>query len=293
MLKKSILSLFIIFSISLNVNAQQPKGTDIYLTSFEIKNNKYTFSDPINFTNREGYDNQPSFTPDGKEILYVSQRNDQTDIYKYDLETKNIYQVTNTSESEYSPTITPNEEKISVVRVENDGTQRLWSFNCEGQNPEILINTIVPVGYYGWMSKDLVGMFVLGEHSSLQLFNFSTGKHDIVISDIGRSIKKVPNKNLLAFSYTKNKNKQVINLLDLENLKVSKLVNALEGSEDFTFSPDGKLYMAQKSKIFIYDLNSKNAKWNEIADFSKYGITHIYRLSINNQNNKLAFVSEN
>lgn len=83
MLKKSILSLFIIFSISLNVNAQQPKGTDIYLTSFEIKNNKYTFSDPINFTNREGYDNQPSFTPDGKEILYVSQRNDQTDIYKY------------------------------------------------------------------------------------------------------------------------------------------------------------------------------------------------------------------
>lgn len=289
---KKTFSTFIALSlISTQAYAEQPKGTDIYLTSFEIKDNKYTFSEPINFTNREGYDNQPSFSPDGKEILYVSQRNNQTDVYKYDLERKEIYQVTNTPESEYSPIITPDEDKISVVRVEDDGTQRLWSFNCEGQNPKVLINSIVPVGYYGWISNDLVGMFVLGEHSSLQLFNFKTGQHDIVLADVGRSIKKIPNTNSFAFSDTKNKTKQIINKLDINTMKTTKITNALEGSEDFTFSPDGKLYMAQKSKLFVYDLN-KDKKWNQIADFSKYGVKNIFRLSINPNNNKLAFVSE-
>jgi Tol biopolymer transport system component len=49
-----------------------------------------------------GYNNQPSFLPDGKTVLYTSFRNGQTDIYRYDLSTGKTTQVTNTTESEYS-----------------------------------------------------------------------------------------------------------------------------------------------------------------------------------------------
>ena len=42
--------------------------------------------------------------------------------------------VTNTPESEYSPTVTPDGAHISVIRVEADGTQRLWRFTLDGRD---------------------------------------------------------------------------------------------------------------------------------------------------------------
>ncbi|WP_210489308.1 TolB family protein [Rufibacter aurantiacus] len=63
---------------------------------------------PTNITQRPGYDNQPSFTPDGKSILFTSQRDgQQTDIFQYTLAGKKTVQLTNTPEAEYSPLVTP------------------------------------------------------------------------------------------------------------------------------------------------------------------------------------------
>ena len=40
----------------------------------------------MNITRSPGYDNQPSFTPDGAAILFTSNRGGtQTDIYRYDV----------------------------------------------------------------------------------------------------------------------------------------------------------------------------------------------------------------
>ena len=60
---------------------------------------------PVNITRSPGYDNQPSFTPDGRAILFTSMRGGtQTDIYRYDVASGETARVTNTPESEYSPT---------------------------------------------------------------------------------------------------------------------------------------------------------------------------------------------
>src|SRR5258705_12810310 len=60
---------------------------------------------PVNITNNPGYDNQPSFTPDGAGILFTSIRGGgtQTDIYRYDVASRATAQVTRTPESESSP----------------------------------------------------------------------------------------------------------------------------------------------------------------------------------------------
>src|SRR5215831_541218 len=111
--------------------AATPPPSDIYIVDVRNEHNYKTgtdtlkFGDPKKITDFAGYNNQPVFMPDGKSILYTSNRTKQTDIYRYDLETGRTTQVTNTPESEYSPTLMPDRKNISVVRVEADGkTQR-------------------------------------------------------------------------------------------------------------------------------------------------------------------------
>ena len=84
------------------------------------------------------------------------------------------------------------------MRVEADGTQRLWqvanSDNARGET-SVILPEIRPVGYYAWMDDRTVALFVLGQNgqpSTLQVADTQTGKVEIVASDIGRSIQRMP-----------------------------------------------------------------------------------------------------
>ena len=86
-----------------SAHAQRP-STDIFLVEYNIdKAGKYFFVPPYNFTHRVGYDNQPSFSPDGQKIFYVSYRDTiQSDVYVYDTYDSTTEQITKTPESEFS-----------------------------------------------------------------------------------------------------------------------------------------------------------------------------------------------
>ena len=135
---------------------------------------KIEIGKPINISNSPGYDNQPAFTPDGQSVLFTSVRGGRkpdpansaatgSDIYRYEIATERLSQVTNTPEAEYSPTVTPDGGHISVIRVEADGTQRLWRFALDGTQPELVLRDIKPVGYHAWGSASALVLFVLGQ----------------------------------------------------------------------------------------------------------------------------------
>src|SRR6266850_1590572 len=95
------------------------QATDIFVIDLRTTpGGKLKLGRPVKITNWAGYNNQPSFLPDGKSILYTSIRDKQADIYRYDLRAAATTQITNTAESEYSPTLMPDGKSISVVRVE-------------------------------------------------------------------------------------------------------------------------------------------------------------------------------
>ena len=88
--------------------ATPPPNTDIFLASLSNVSGALTVGQPVNATNSPGYDNQPSFTPDGRQVLFTSNRGGtQTDIYRYEIAGRTVARVTDTPESEYSPTVTP------------------------------------------------------------------------------------------------------------------------------------------------------------------------------------------
>ena len=90
--------------------AQLP-DTDIYLFDIKCTGKTIKIESQKNITNRKGYDNQPFFHPDKSLLYFVSIKEDnQSDIYVYDLNKKNIQQFTKTSISEYSPQLSPDKK---------------------------------------------------------------------------------------------------------------------------------------------------------------------------------------
>ena len=285
--KIQLLYFFLLLTVS--SYAQLP-DTDIWLLDMTEDGEHYSFSNPLNITNRIGYDNQPVFSPDGKYILYSSVRDDaQADIYKYIIKSGVTTRFTSTVESEYSPTFTPDGQFISTVRVEKDSSQRLWKFPLAGEEPLLVMKEVDSIGYHCWINKDTLALFILTKPFTLQLVDIKTQKPTIVADSIGRCMQKI-NKNIMLFIRKSSQQEGVIMELDLANLRTSKIrcySLTLPGSEDYVYN--GNILMCNKEQLYVLDCNAD--KWNQIADFSQYGITSITRFVISSDRKKIAIVS--
>ncbi len=260
---------------------QAPPDADIFLVDLTYKNQAIQVGKPINITQRKGYDNQPSFTPDGKSILYTSMREDgQTDIYRFDLLSAATTPLTQTPEGEYSPTVTPDTAYFSVIRVESDKTQRLWKFPMSGVGaPVVVLENVKPVGYHCWLTPDSLALFILGNPNSLQLARVSTGDTARMWERIGRSLHKIPGKKALSFVHKRTPADWAIKQLDLQTNRITVIAPTLPGSEDFVWTPDGLLLMAQGSGLYVFNPKT-DLRWTQLADFSSAGIKQITRLAI-------------
>lgn len=269
-----------------------PPSADIYLIPITSYAQVWRFGKPVNVTARKGYENQPFFLPNGKALLFTSIREDQqADIYQSDLSGKTFKRLTHTPESEFSPTLTPDEQHFSVVRVEEDQTQRLWRFSLSGGDPELVLKTIKPVGYHCWIDANRVALFVLGDPETLQLVEMGTEKTKQIAANPGRSIRLDPRNGRLTFVEKKSEKEWWIREYDLRSGHTADLLQTVSGSEDFAWTRQGSLLMANGSKLYAWD-PAIDKDWREIADFSADGLKNITRLAISPDAKWIALVAQ-
>jgi hypothetical protein len=291
-----------VFTIILLWVAQAPPATEIFLANLAKQDGRLTVGKPENISNSPGYDNQPFFTTDGEALLFTSARGSvksscgspQTDIYRYDMKTRAVAQVTDTPECEYSPTVTP-DGALSVIRVEADGTQRLWRFSADGKNPSLVLTDIKPVGYHAWLDQTTLALFVLGPPATLQLANTATGKGEIVASNIGQSILRMPagGASFVQQAGTGAERTLTVTRLTVENGKpVTKvLTTAVPGATQahLAWTPDGTLLMAHDGGLHAWRAGA--AGWDRIADLSALGLRSVTRLAVSPKGDRIAIVA--
>jgi Tol biopolymer transport system component len=283
-MKRTALLLFLLCN---QVFAQLPE-TDIFLADIKNEKGSLSFSTPVNITKRKGYDNQPYFTPDGKSILFVAlQDTIQSDIYKYDIASKKISQLTNTAESEYSPTLLPDGKSISVVRVDKDNGQRFYTIALNDVVHAKVVKGTDSIGYYCWLNDTSLAMFILGDAMTLQVLNVKTSERKLIASDIGRCMKLSIDKKSMYFVLKQNSSEWSIFSLDIATHSMSKIVSTLPGSEDYAVMPDGSLLMGSDGKLFQYTPGEKD--WKQVADFSA-SVGNFYRVMVNAKGDKVALV---
>lgn len=274
--------------------AAAPPATDIYLADLRVVQGRITVGAPVNVTNRPGYDNQPSFLPDGRSILYTSVRDSQADIYRYDIEQRTNSAVTHTRESEYSPTPLPNRVGFSVIRVEADSTQRLWAFDPDGGNARLILDSIKPVGYHAWGDDHLLILFVLGSPATLQIADASVpGTRGAVLArDIGRSLQRIPGRPAVSFLQRDSVGGPSLQEVDVRSRRVASLVKTPVGAEFFAWTPDGIAVTASGTKLYQWDpRRSGGGAWQEVADLASAGLTNITRLAVSAKGDRLAIVA--
>jgi Tol biopolymer transport system component len=278
---------------------QAPPDTEIYLASLTISGGQLTIGQPVNISTSPGYDNQPSFTPDGQSILFTSARDGtQTDIYRFDLSTKHITRLTHTPESEYSPGTTP-DGRLSVVRVEADGTQRLWSFTIDGRDPHVLLERVKPVGYYAWADDHTVALYVLGaagtdQPSTLQLADTRTGDARSIATDVGRSLLTIPGRHAVSVVQRERKGETsavTIAELDPSSGAIRPLAPRLQGATeaDGAWMPDGTLLTVSQDRLLAWRQGDR--EWAEVAPLDRLGLRSATRLAVSPDGHWIALVA--
>jgi WD40 repeat protein len=267
-----------------------PPATDIFLV--ELKKgptDRLRTGQPVKISTSSGYNNQPSFLPDGRGILYTSIKDKQADIYRYDLGAGSTSRITDTPESEYSPTLMPDGKSISVVRVEADGTQRLWKFPLAGGSPELVLEKIKPVGYHLWIDQNTLVLFVLGKPNNLQLVDLRSGKAEWVADNPGRILRRVPHQEKFSYVQKVSDQEWLIKIFDLKSRSAADFVKTFPGAEDYAWTPAGVLLMANGSKLFAR--KGSDWAWVEVADFSSAGLKNITRIAVSPKGDRIALVA--
>ena len=261
-------------------------STEVYL--FDLTEDG--LSNPINISDNEGYDNQPSFWSDSKSVLYARNINGQTEIARYFLDSKKTEIITNTPQGgEYSPTLIPGTSEISSVRLDTTGLQLLYRYNLDGSSKVLVPN--LKIGYHAWISEKELVTFVLGQPATLQMINIGTGNARVLEDSIGRSLHKIPSTAL--FSYLdKSVKPWKIKSMNMATGQTDEITEVIDDSEDYCWIPNGHILMAKESTIYlINDIEGWRPFWNLNE---KYGIKgSISRMSVSPDGSKLAAVIGN
>ncbi len=281
---------FVLLSLSHSLYAQ----SDIWL--FDIKkNNVIDLTSATNITDRVGYDNQPFFSADGNGLYYtkmmLSFGLQQADIYYYDFVKKTHRNITRTIQSsEYSPTesVLGNNE-LSIIKVEPDGVQRLWTVDTVTAQQKMLNRQMKPVGYHAWGKHQDLLLFVLGEPMTLQyLANYTHRSAVVMDNDIGRSIRYNASKDW--FTYSKGtESQQVVFKFDQNFNSKNELIALPPRSQYYTWFNNETLITATQNKLMTWQLDTPT-QWQPYADLSKVCQFGITRIAVNKNTTRIAVV---
>jgi WD40 repeat protein len=290
---RAVIASVLLFVGPFAASAQQP-NTDIYLAPLRRLGDSLIVGTAENVTHRAGYDNQPSFLPDGSGFLYtVVGADGQADIWRYDIATRRSSQVTSTNESEYSATVMPGGKRFSVIRVERDSTQRLWSFALDGSDPLVLLTALKPVGYHAWLDSSRLVTFVLGTPSTLHVIAHDGSGDEIRARDIGRALHRIPGQEAYTFTQRDSAKTYWIMVQSFDGTKTERIIRAAADNEFHVWTNDDLLLTASEGKLLRWNgQGGPDSQWLPTADLTRNGVKNVSRLAVSLDGRWLAFVAE-
>ena len=284
--------------------------TEVFLATVIGTGAPLAVGPPANISNNPGYDNQPAFSADGTDVFFTSTRGSvtppssalpRTDIFRYEIPSGRLFRITQTPESEFSPTVMPDGRHLSMIRVEADGTQHLCSVE-PATNPSrettVMLPAIKPVGYHAWLDAARVALYILGapgQPSTLQIASLEDGRTQTVATNVGRALQRMPSGSISFVQREAVKGDEitaVLKELDVGSLETRPLVRFASGITDpfVTWMPDGTALMAAGSTIYRWHPGDRD--WSVASQLGGFGLHDITRLAVSPRGDRIAIVAQ-
>lgn len=282
--------ILIIFFISSSVLSQT--NTEIHVFDIVKKGESYILKNGKNISNNTGYDSQPFFYENDK-VLFASEKNGQTEIVLSNLNStnKNLNYRSNTPNGgEYSPQRIPNSSQISAVRLDNDGLQRFYKYDRKSKKSTELIPDL-KVAYPAWFDENtVVASVIVNDSLHLIISDLKSKTNTTVAKNVGRSVHKIPDTELMSFISKENDKYWLLKSLNPKTKEI-KTITSVGKTEDVTWLPNGTLLLPNQSTI--YQFNPKTDKNPKLFfSFSDENINNISRMAVNSEGTKIAIVAE-
>lgn len=265
--------------------------TEIFVFDIDLTKKDDVLSNGQNVTNRVGYDNQPYFTKDSGSFVYARSDEYQTDVYEYVLETGEHKRLTNSPESEFSPTPSPDNTQMSFVFERNSS---VWHANRGMEDaPTWSLETseiVEPIGYFARNYKTGDLLYWSREGLNIALTNTNEKVYQFVIDDAVPSTPHlIPGKDTFSFVHSQSTDEVWIKEFDPKTKAIRPLTAIIGANANYGWTPDGSILMIEKDKLYRNDLELDQS-WIEIADLTKHGISGANRVAISPNSKKLAVV---
>ncbi len=290
-MKYALLLLIVVLSLC-EVRSQAP-STDIYLFDYSIDKGEINLKNPklLTYFNDGGYNNQPSFFDN--DLLYISsdyKAENNTEIYGLDLRRDRLYRVTKTTQSEYSPTLMPDQKHLSVIRQKNTQPmdQHLWQYPVDQSGEgNAIIEDLTNVGYHCWIGPYKVIMFLVDDPHKMVEYNVVNGTQEIIANDIGRSLHR--RGNVLYYVEKVSRKFWYLKAYNFVHNTVEVITQTLREKEDFVIGEDGTFYMSSGTFLFAFSPDADKT-WRKVVDLNQFGLSNVSRLAISKS--RIAMVNQ-
>ncbi|MGK0252522.1 MAG: hypothetical protein ACI81G_001962, partial [Gammaproteobacteria bacterium] len=264
--------------------------TGVYLFDLTTDSSGTQLSNQRNISNNKGYNNQPSFYNDNQ-VLFASTRNGQTDIAAYNVRDSEITWINDTGfGSEYSPIKIPDQKAVSAIRLDTNGLQRLYRYDFESGNSELLIKDLV-IGYHVWFNDHIILSAVLADGDlNLVRSNLKDGTNVTLQKNIGRSLHNIPNTQRISYVSKETDDWEIKSINPLSGA-TKKIISIGKESEDYCWLIDGSIVLSNKNYLLKFDAKTDN-RWIRLKTFTDPNIWNISRVATNSISTQIAIVSE-
>jgi TolB protein len=275
--------------------AQAPTIQNLYVADIRYDDGTISIGTPRKLTGDRGNNSQPSFTPDGKSILFVARRDTtgQSDVYRIDLRSGFETQITHTPENENTPTVTP-DGRLMVIRWVPATLFKEWGpwvYDMEGNPKEGVLPGPDTVGYY--VRVDSVTIAMMRPRSRPAVALFDTRKKTMTdyawpVANLPPQL--VPGRRAISFTQTDSLGRNQIRMLDLRTMRSSLVTPALLGRTVHSWTPKGFILMGKGNAIYATRPGA-GASWKKVATMSQPDLQAISTYVVSPAGDKVILIS--
>lgn len=267
---------------------------NLYVADLTDANGRVTVGTPRKLTGDRGINSQPSFTPDGRSILFVRRdsASGQGDVYRVDLASGKETRITSTPEMENSPTVTP-DGNLMVIRWTPPTLFKEWGpwiYDMNGRPLRGVLPGPDTVGYYVRADAVTYVMMRPMTRRAVAIFDARSGRmtdHDWPVATLPPQL--IPGQRAVSYTRVDSVGGNRIRRLDLVTFDTSEIAPAVPGKTVHAWTPRGTILMSKGNEIFALAPPAKT--WTSIARFEDPELQDINTYVVSPRGDKVILIS--